>query len=537
MCARLLANIVRSENAAVAPTVALSLFALIAVAGIAFDYARMASLDTELQQASDQAALSAASQLDGDDTACGRAVSAARSLITNNTLFANDGNTDGRNVTIPNQTANNGCGNGTTDKVKFYSVYNSTTKTITTDPTAAKFVSVTVNTRQATYALTPVAGAFNSGALTGTAVAGTESAICGVVPFFICNPSEPSNNTDPKYAVSIPPGRGILMLEGGQQKGPGNFGFLAYAGRGASNLSEALSANVVTDECLATSTVETEPGQKASVFAALNARFDMTAPCTSGPCSPSTNELKDQVRQAGSCNWQENPTTLASLSTNSPGRYRPTTLNTNPMPVTVTPEIMGHPRDICHATKQGGQCPTSTNDPNGQIGDGVWDRGAYFRSNHPGLDWQNEPGLGPNVTRYQTYLWEAQDTANRLGSKNSTTAGWKAYGTPQAGVCNPPGIAPSSGSDRRRLTAAVVNCHAAGKININGRKTLQVAAFMDVFLVEPSLNRTKCSSGGGCTTKYTDSEDIYVETIGDSGIAEGGNTPQITRRTIPRLIE
>ena len=38
----------RDLNAAVAPTVALSLIGLIAAGGIAFDYARMAGLDTEL---------------------------------------------------------------------------------------------------------------------------------------------------------------------------------------------------------------------------------------------------------------------------------------------------------------------------------------------------------------------------------------------------------------------------------------------------------------------------------------------------------
>ena len=52
------------ESAAIAPTFALSLFALIAVGGIAFDYARLAAMDTELQNAADQAALAAASQLD-----------------------------------------------------------------------------------------------------------------------------------------------------------------------------------------------------------------------------------------------------------------------------------------------------------------------------------------------------------------------------------------------------------------------------------------------------------------------------------------
>ena len=46
----------RNSDGAVAATVGLSLFALIAVGGIAFDYARLASLDSELQDAADQAA-------------------------------------------------------------------------------------------------------------------------------------------------------------------------------------------------------------------------------------------------------------------------------------------------------------------------------------------------------------------------------------------------------------------------------------------------------------------------------------------------
>ena len=46
--------------------------ALIAAGGIAFDYARLAAMDTELQDAADQAALAAASQLDRQTGACAR---------------------------------------------------------------------------------------------------------------------------------------------------------------------------------------------------------------------------------------------------------------------------------------------------------------------------------------------------------------------------------------------------------------------------------------------------------------------------------
>ena len=54
---RVAQKLCRSERGAVAPTIALSLTGLIAIGGLAFDYARLANLDTELQDAADQAAL------------------------------------------------------------------------------------------------------------------------------------------------------------------------------------------------------------------------------------------------------------------------------------------------------------------------------------------------------------------------------------------------------------------------------------------------------------------------------------------------
>ena len=69
----------RNSEGAVAPIVALSLIALIAVGGIAFDYAHVAAMDTELQDAADHAALAAATQLDGNDGAQDRATDAAQS--------------------------------------------------------------------------------------------------------------------------------------------------------------------------------------------------------------------------------------------------------------------------------------------------------------------------------------------------------------------------------------------------------------------------------------------------------------------------
>ena len=84
-------TLLKNSDGAVGPTIALSLVGLIAAGGIAFDYARLASMDTELQNAADQAALAAVTQLDGTSGATTRAIAAAQSLLANETRFANDG--------------------------------------------------------------------------------------------------------------------------------------------------------------------------------------------------------------------------------------------------------------------------------------------------------------------------------------------------------------------------------------------------------------------------------------------------------------
>src|ERR1044072_2909479 len=104
-------RLAEDTGAAVAPTVALTLFALIAAGGIAFDYARVASMDSELQNAADQAALAAASQLDGQPNACVRAAAAANALLTNNPLMANEPGNVGMQVVVPTSAVTDCTGN------------------------------------------------------------------------------------------------------------------------------------------------------------------------------------------------------------------------------------------------------------------------------------------------------------------------------------------------------------------------------------------------------------------------------------------
>ncbi len=90
----------RNTDGAVAPIIALSLTALIGVGGLAFDYAHLAAMDTELQDAADHAALAAATQLDNASDSQTRATTAAKNLITNTTRFAKQDSTHNGNVKV-----------------------------------------------------------------------------------------------------------------------------------------------------------------------------------------------------------------------------------------------------------------------------------------------------------------------------------------------------------------------------------------------------------------------------------------------------
>ena len=104
-------------------------------------------MDTELQNAADQSALAAATQLDGVTGAQARAISAAKNLITNRSRMSID-TVNTTAVTI--QDAN----------VVFYSVYNDTTKTVAAGDADSNYVKLTVDSRTANYAFTPIVAAF-----------------------------------------------------------------------------------------------------------------------------------------------------------------------------------------------------------------------------------------------------------------------------------------------------------------------------------------------------------------------------------------
>lgn len=553
------------DSGAVAATVGLSLFALVAVGGIAFDYARLAALDTEMQNAADQAALAAATQLDKEAGAVHRAVAAAQGLLANQTVMANEA--AARTIAVPtilfyatkadaeavNSSDPTAC--PVTNSIDPASVpADSTLPAAIAANTAAKFVCVRTVNRVAHYALTPIAAAFRSDNVSAMAVAGLGSAICKIPPLMMCNPQEGEDPLDPLgFDVSDFVGHGLRLVEGGGGSwAPGNFGYLQTGlQNGAAALEYALGANVPPGDCVSTEGVTTKPGESTSVTDGINTRFDiyengLTNNCTAGTCSPALNVRKDVVRAAGSTNFGFN---TGSEPWELPGiRYEPNPAGVQAAPY---PLSMGHPRDICHASDTDGDGGTEYCD-GGRMGDGLWDRDLYFFVNHksllgsptptaPNASWKTIPSLTAfatangitnldKITRYQVYLWEI--AADELDSYSFTwtdpnppgkTVTRTHYGKPvepHIGVG-----ASASQLDRRISAVAVVNCEAQ---TVQGQsKNVTVAKWVEVFFVEPSLARPRTSAG-----------DIYVEIIRET--TAGGNAPtnpQVVRRDVPYLIK
>lgn len=543
----------RDQSGAVAATYALALTPLIAVAGLGLDYARMAGMDSELQNAADQAALAAATQLDGKAGACARAGNAAIGLVQNDTLIADGDNAISIGTAI-SITANQ-C--GVFPGIRFFSEYtDASTFTLATGDDNANYVEVTVDNREVVFSLVAVTGVRDADGI-ALAVAGLGSAICKVPPVMMCNPNESS---DPDFTVANYVGKGIRLVANvnGQNGagedpdeptgsyGPGVFGYLETgAGNGAVATAQTLGRSSVPGDCVSIDGADVKPGQQVSVLDALNVRFGIYANglnnvCNSdnGLCPPSANSRIDLVREVapggsgGSCaigpgGWEVGPRP-----------YRATDAVNNIDPSSTQP--MGYPRDKCHATSLAGSC---SGNGNARIGDGNWDRNAYYVTNGLGTmptTWSSygytELAGRTSPTRYQQYRYEYDNRTTMLTRKEFQhtrtsppikTVDYEQQGSP---LCEGPGIAPASTPDRRVLSIAVINCTAE---NVGSNTTdADIEKFVDVFLVEPTARRVAPDG-----TRYTNNSDVYVEVIGSTTVGGGGSAGQEVRKDVPYLIE
>jgi Flp pilus assembly protein TadG len=532
------------SSGAVAPTVALSLFALIGAGGIAFDYARLASMDTELQNAADQAALAAATQLDKQPNAIARATAAANNLVKNQTLFANDGGTSGVG--------------GLT--LTFCSAFDDSIAdtaaacTVTTSDATARSVWVQIGGRTANFALTPIVGALSAATIEAEAVAGQSSAICKEPPMMMCNPAGSS------YNINNLVGKGIMLKAtgGGGAWAPGDFGFLDV-GAGAADLAKVMGYSTSTFECVDVTKPSTETGGLTSVINEFNTRFDLYESGDSigcfgqSKCAPSLNSRKDVVIDHGAPYTKSNCGLASGVGAKgwriSAAPYRPTTSAL--LPTGTTPDAMGYPHDRCHAFDNAGNCTAvatwgSSASPHDRIGTGDWDIDAYWRTNHSS---SAVGGLYPTSltstimavaplpagvtrtypTRYQVYRWEMQNAATQLPAAGRPVGSNTDYGQP---ICQPglPASTPGgTNPDRRIIPISVINC-----TGLVGKKPVNPLDTVDVFLTEPSVDRQ--TGSGPSKVTYTNLGDIYVEIIGHTGQGTGETNNQFVRRDKPYLI-
>jgi Flp pilus assembly protein TadG len=512
-------NLYRSNDGAVAPLVALTLTALIAAGGIAFDYARMASLDTELQSAADQAALAAASQLDGESGACARAVAAAQNLVSNKTYFAND--LGGVAVTIADSGVCTNDTDITDDPAASVRFFQDKAATLPADNVAnAHFVEVRVNSRRANYALTAIVGAMTSGDISAKARAGLGTALCKVPPLMICSPTPGTPIDWNSYK-----GRGLRAVsKTGSSWSPGNFGYIGP--QDANSTEKALAYQNPIFDCQGINTEEeVSTGAPTPAITAINTRMDIYSisggagnvltPCLGTACPPALNVVKDLVLPAGSApgscaigkDWQ--------LPTN---RFFPVqTTGTDPMRNFQKPgqsiDAMGLPRDNCHYASY-----DSTLCSGNPIGDGNWARGDYFNKYHLG----NIPANASTMTRYETYRWEIDNSQIPKGVAAGTNSKGAALFQQGAPVCNL--TVPDPTRDRRVIQVAIGdNCAA-----LHGASTpVQIGAWIDAFLVEPGLGPPGRGNGDA-------GNEIYLEIIGQ--VNPGGAAAQIVRRDTPYLV-
>jgi Flp pilus assembly protein TadG len=536
-------DLLKHVRGAVAPTVALSLFALIGVGGIAFDYAHLANLDTELQQAADQAALAAATQLDGSDASRNRATAAAQSLLRNTTFFASDAGTDAsdeRKVTVAT--------------VNFYQSYDDATDTYG-DPASndsnARVVQVIVGGRRADYALTPVVGAITSGTIDAEAAATLAAAVCNVPPLMMCVPTPAAD-----FPLAADIGKGVL-LQPGPNVGfwaPGDYGYLDF-GDGASGVKINLGRNNETAGCVNTSDgIPTEPGNKASVTDALNSRFDLY-PVASSNCDPTTGDYcpAENVHKDLAKSYElevdgdapgpgvtppANPVTTGTAACGqNPQKLVDTNNQTDTDGLSMGTAPPGLPRDSMHIAG-------STS----KFGDGVWNRDGYLGPTHGTNAATVATAVGKTaatLTRYDVYKWELDPAtrATRLAKKafdvTESPIPFKEQGKSGKGKytftnrCTFPeprdnnAVVPSADQkDRRVLTVAAVDC-----TGLSGKGNVIVRNWVDIFLVEPSLARTTPES-----PYATGKEQIYAEIIGVAKRANGESALQYYLRQKPRLL-
>lgn len=468
------------RRGAIAPMTALGLIALLGMGALALDMGRLFNLHTELQSAVDAAALSGATQLDGNGGAMDRARAAAKGVfVSNYQRFSTDD--AGMTVTIVDA-----------DIVFLQELV---TRTVATSDANAQFIQIDVTPRSIVFFFASIVGASSFANVSAHAVAGLGSALCKVPPLMICNPVEPDVFDIDKYIGS---GMFLKSSGNGAQWAPGTFGLLALDGTNLStnDLRDAMGRVNPEAECFG-EVVSTNPGQSTAIRQGFNMRFDMydgpqaSSLQTDWQYQPARNTVKGRIRTGTQC------------GTGGQGWQEPANKYDGPEdaddPVA---DAMSLPRDDCAYPVPGG----CTVDSGVRIveagkGGGVSTEALqhYFDVNHGAIAW-SDVFVADIPTRFDVYEWEKANM--NLDGNPATPSNFLGPegGDPECGTLPDPPAKP----DRRTISTVIINCLAEG---VNGfTPDVTVVGTMDLFVLEPM-------------SEQGNSNLLYVEVIGPTGNA------------------
>ncbi len=261
-------HLFRDDRGGVAVLGAMVALTAIGAGAVAIDVGRMVVLRSQMQNAADARAMSAAAQLDGRDGARSRATTVAENVMVHGSGIPEDDS----DIEVAS--------------VQFYSQY-TPTKVAATGDQDATVVEVVLEARQVGFLFEPVLDILtgddaDSTQITTFAAAGPDPFICHAPPLMICDYGDQgggAHDWDDDLRNPVHAGKQVRLKEQGSGGTwvPGNFGMLALpdGSSGASDLEAALAA-LIPEECYELDVTTATGSKTQKIVDAINSRFDLT---------------------------------------------------------------------------------------------------------------------------------------------------------------------------------------------------------------------------------------------------------------------
>jgi len=488
------------ESGAVAVYVAILMAVLVGFVGLAVDLGRLYTTHSQAQAAADAAAMAAATQLDGKPGAIQRATTAAMTtpLVTNEQDFAQ--------------------GDGTVKIVRLRFLRSLpasdldpiTNTNVTTKDSEAGYVEATTETLTQLNAFLAAVGAPTADTV-ASAVAGNNRLTCDIPPLMICNPWEGSTKTVDELNNEL---RGVTLLaktvEGGVSSwDSGVMGLLdppptctqenngsctewdTSTNNGTKQVALSL-ARVPQDFCYPNVPLSVRTGQANAMRSAVNTWFDIygnpyfggNKARTDPAFRPARNVTKGYTTQ-----W------VTTDILDADGNVIGTSTSCESTPVDDPTVALGLPPDSCFGTGTNNldfsnpvPCATGVGPVGSEarIGDGNWNLGAYWGTNHPGVPIPGPADLPVDSygvpTRYDVYRYEIDH--NLIPNRDNPATPNVVEGENGNPICYGGSVAPNDDPDRRLLSVAVINCQQWG-ISGNSVPDVDAEFFADMFVLRP----------------------------------------------------